>query len=58
MYLCVNDRYTRDTEVYGSVEDFQAMCEACFGERAELYRDGENYHDDTGEIVLQKRDEC
>jgi hypothetical protein len=53
MFVCTNPRYTPITDTFASVEEFQAMCFACFGERAKVCRrvDG-RYYDETGAIVL------
>ncbi len=53
-YTCTSDRYDNSpNNRYDSVEDFQAMCEACFGGRVDLYCDGGEWFDrETGEAVL------
>ena len=55
-YLCVSDVYTPSPEVYASVEDFQSMCLASFGERATLTpRNGEDeWLDHRGLVVLRR----
>ena len=35
-YICHNDRYCPDADVFDSVEEFLDMCEECFGERPSL----------------------
>lgn len=52
MYHCISDRYDPGSGHYDSLEDFLAMCRACFGEAPELQQDGESYRDDQG-IVLE-----
>jgi|TARA_Y100000310_G_scaffold95355_3_gene93177 hypothetical protein len=53
MFKCTNDRYSNTDVLYDSVEDFQSMCEAVHGERADLYADGSIHCDyATGETVL------
>ncbi len=55
-YLCVSDVYTPSPEVYASVEDFQSMCLASFGEHAALTpRNGEDeWLDHRGLVVLRR----
>lgn len=52
MYRCISDRYDPDSGHYDSLDDFLAMCRACFGSAPELHRDGESYRDDQG-LVLE-----
>ena len=58
MYRCTNDLYTRDTDTFETVEDFQAMCLACFDERASLRASGDDFVQDggdyDGQIVLER----
>ncbi len=54
MYLCTNDRYTAITEPFVDLEDFQAMCVACFGQEADLHPVGDDYYDETGMLVLER----
>lgn len=49
---CISDRYTRERELFSDVEEFQSMCIACFGERAELTANAAGYCDETGAQVL------
>jgi hypothetical protein len=51
-YRCISDRYDPTGGHYDSVEDFGAMCEACFGEAPELRQDGEQYRDDQGIVLV------
>lgn len=51
MFVCTNPRYTPITDTFASVEEFQAMCVACFGERATIRRVDGRYYDETA-IVL------
>jgi len=53
MYLCIDDSYDPNTSTYGGLEDFRAMCLACFGEAPELRETPEGYTDETGRLVLQ-----
>lgn len=51
-YVCISDRFCAQTEIFSSVEDFQSMCVAVFGEVAELSFNGSNYVDENEQIVL------
>ena len=53
MYLCIDDSYDPTGSTYDSLEDFQAMCIACFGEAPELRETPEGYTDEAGRLVLQ-----
>ena len=53
MYRCTNDRFCADADTFATVQDFQAMCVACFGGAAELTRDGDNWHDEQGTMTLE-----
>ena len=55
MFTCTNDTYSNTGMTYESVENFQAMCRACFGEDVDLHTpDGGNTYTDGvgGEVVL------
>lgn len=52
--ICTSDRYTQDREEYASVEEFCAMCEACFGEAPELRRVGDEWHDNEGVVLVEE----
>lgn len=59
MITCISNKYTPIREVFATVEDFQKMCEAVFGERANLrYEPGNGRWVDTktGETVLIPED--
>ena len=51
-YVCISDRFCADTEIFSSVEEFQSMCVAVFGETADLTFNGAHYVDENGRIVL------
>jgi hypothetical protein len=53
-YTCTNDRYSNDSDTYESIEEFQAMCLACHGERAQLTDNGDTVTDETGAVVLRR----
>lgn len=54
IYTCTNDRYSNDSDQFDSIEDFQAMCEGCFGQRADLTDHGDTVTDETGAVVLRR----
>jgi len=58
MYTCTNDKYDNNpASTYESVEDFQAMCRACFGEETDLHTPdgGDTYTEGVGgEVVLRR----
>ena len=54
-YTCTNDRYCPDAATFDSIEEFQEMCLACFGERAQLTDHGDTVTDETGEAVMRLR---
>lgn len=51
--VCTSDRYTQEREKYASVEEFRAMCAACFGEAPELRQVGDEWHDDDGVVLVE-----
>jgi hypothetical protein len=51
--VCVSDRYCATGDLFSSVEEFQHMCLAVFGERAQLVARGGNYEDERGAVVLR-----
>lgn len=56
MYTCTNDRYCSTLDTFDTVEDFVAMCRACFGEAPALRaRNGDaEYVDGSGTVVLRR----
>jgi hypothetical protein len=56
--VCTSDLYTPCAESYDTVEDFLAMCLACFGDSPSLLETSEGVWTDraTGEVVLRLED--
>ena len=54
IYKCVSDRYDPGGSQNYTLQGFQEMCVACFGERATLTRDGADWKDETGQVVLRE----
>ena len=44
--ICVSDRYTQNCDRFNDLDDFLAMCRACFGSEPELTC-GSDYNGDT-----------
>ena len=57
---CTNDRYTPTRDTFASVEEFQAMCLAMSGERADLTRQPLNgrWVNELGETVLVESEDA
>lgn len=45
MYISVCDNYTPTSEEYHTIDDFLNMCEACFGNKPELYEQNNDYYE-------------
>ncbi len=54
IYECVSDRYDPGGSQHYTLQGFQEMCVACFGERATLTRDGADWRDETEQVVLRE----
>ena len=54
IYECVSDRYDPGGSQHYTLQGFQEMCVVCFGERATLTRDGADWKDETGQVVLRE----
>lgn len=52
VYECVSDRFDR-YQRWWTVESFQEMCRHSFGAEADLTRDGQNWKDEKGMMVLE-----
>lgn len=52
-YRCISDRYDNSPDNEYTLDDFDAMCIACFGCDSVLYTDGRDWFDEeTDERVL------
>jgi len=54
IYECVSDQYDAWPGQHYTLQGFQRMCVACFGEGTELTRDGGDWKDETGQVVLRE----
>jgi hypothetical protein len=54
VYECVSDQYDAWPGQHYTLQGFQRMCVACFGEGTELTRDGGDWKDETGQVVLRE----
>ena len=52
MIKCVSDRFDRDGGTYESVSEFLAMCSECCGEVPHLIRDGDEWSDEGGVVLV------
>lgn len=55
-YACTSDRYCATPDTFDTVDEFVAMCRACFGEAPDLRarNGGAEYVDSSGAVVLRR----
>ena len=52
IFVCVSDRYDNQAQTY-TINEFRAMCLACFGTAPKLSYDGQVWRDSDGTVVLR-----
>jgi len=55
-YTCTSDLYCATPDTFDTVDEFVAMCRACFGEAPNLRprNGGAEYVDSSGAVVLRR----